>query len=353
MEKVTDFTLIEDDYDIDTTCGIYYRVDVKLTITDILEFAPNNLLEVLMGKTDVGIDSVSDDNYISFNKYGDGEYNFDYECCNEIKKRYMNKDNSPTQFTVELCDLTPALYDSLPIKIKEALPQTIEYTRPKFTFEKPKVEVITRLEKDKKELYQGSYKYLGFDVQHTDIYSWTNIERDIFKTYTPNHKKFYWNPLTQQFTGLYNDIETIQNLINDIAKNGIRTEVRYEVNGAAQLIDIIESGHRHLIAMFLGLPYIPGCYVYRMHNSIPFLGAKINNGFMNKQIVDELNKKFDPEVIFYYNDKEIIDGGFVDEPYEEAMIELKQKMIQSFPTTLVKVEDLSDRAQIVFRDGWK
>ena len=169
MERITNFNLIEDDYDIDSTCGIRYIVNVDLTISDLFEIAPLMLFDILLNNTDVNILSVDNDNYISFNKYGRNEYNFDFECCNEIKKRYVAQDNNPVSYTVELCNLTPQTYEALPSKIKEALPSKIEYERPKFSFIKPEVKVITRYAEEKRMEIEDQYLYKGNTVHYKDL----------------------------------------------------------------------------------------------------------------------------------------------------------------------------------------
>ena len=334
MERITSFNLIQDDYDIDTTCGIRYVVKVNLTITDLLEFAPSILVDILLGNTDVNIQSVENDNYISFNKYGENEYNFDFECCNEIKKRYMAKNNEPVQYTVELCNLTPETYEALPIKIKEALPSNIEYDRPKFSFVKPQVKVITKIEEEKRQEIEGSYLYQGNTVNYKDFYAWCNLDRDIYKEHLSKHKKFYWEPMNKKFAAQFNDIETIQQLIDDIAENGLRTELRFEVNTKGQLASVVESGHRFLTAMFLGLPIIPACLIYRRHLTVPFMGSNNVYEKQNPKLIDLLNRIYYPDMIFqYFGDDTIIKPTRTlgNELYSEQLLNIREIMRNDFP----------------------
>lgn len=342
MERITNFELINDDYDIDSTCGIRYIVNVNLTISDLLEFAPTMLIDILLNNTDVNIVSVENDNYISFNKYGRNEYNFDFECCNEIKKRYMAQDNNPVQYTIELCNLTPETYKALPSKIKEVLPSKIEYERPKFSFIKPEVKIITRFSENKRQEIEGDYLYQGQNVHYKDFYAWCNLDRNLFKEYQSPHKKFYWEPLNNKFTAQFNEIETIQQLINDIAENGLRTELRFEVNTLGQLSSVIESGHRFLTAMFLGLPYVPACLIYRQHLSIPFMGSNNIYKVQNPDLIKFLNKIYYPDMIFKYFDNNLPTlNNDTNDYYDLFLNEIKKIIARDFPKKIYcKNEDL-------------
>lgn len=332
MERITNFKLIEDDYDIDTTCGIRYIVKANLTITDLFEFAPLMLFDILLNNTDVNITSVNNDNYISFNKYGRNEFNFDFECCNEIKKRYVAQDNSPVEYTIELCNLTPETYESLPIKIKEALPSKIEYERPKFSFIKPQVKVITKFPEEKRTEIDGSYLYKGNNVSFKDFYAWCNLDRDLYKEYQSLHKKFYWEPLNHKFAAQFNEIETIQQLINDIAENGLRTELRFEVSTVGQLASVIESGHRFVTAMFLGLPYIPACLIYRRYSTVPFMGTNNKYDKQNPELIKFLNRIYFPDMIFQYFENELPDNTNMQSVhYDEVLSDIKEIIKKDFP----------------------
>lgn len=342
MERVTSFNLINDDYDIDSTCGIRYIINVELTITDLLEFAPSILIDILLNNTEVNITSVESDNYISFNKYGREEFNFDFECCNEIKKRYVAQDNKPVLYTVELCNLTPKTYASLPLKIKEALPSKIEYTRPKFSFIKPEVKVITKFEKIKRHEIKDSYLYQGQEVKYKDFYAWCNLDRDMFKDYQSQHKKFYWQPQDNKFSAQFNEIETIQQLINDIAENGLRTELRFEVNTLGQLVSVVESGHRFLTAMFLGLPYIPACLIYRQHLTVPFMGSQNVYKHQNPKLIEFLNEIYYPDMIFKYFGNKLPNNQSKPSQYYDITLQyIKELMKQDFPKKIYcKNDDL-------------
>lgn len=342
MERVTKFNLINDDYDIDSTCGIRYTVKVDLTISDLFEIAPLMLFDILLNNTDVNILSVDNDNYISFNKYGKNEYNFDFECCNEIKKRYINKDNSPVTYTVELCNLTPETYEALPSKIKEALPYIIEYDRPKFSFIKPEVKVITRYTEEKRLEIEDQYLYKGNTVHYKDFYAWCNLDRELFKEYQSPHKKFYWQPQDKKFAAQFNEIETIQQLINDIAENGLRTELRFEVSTVGQLSSVIESGHRFLTAMFLGLPYIPACLIYRRYDSVPFMGTDNRYKSQNPDLINFLNRIYYPDMIFrYFGDNIPSNTNKKSVHYDEILSDIKEIIKEDFPKKIYcKNEDL-------------
>lgn len=340
MKRITNFNIINDDYDIDSTCGIRYMVNVDLTITDLLEFAPPMLIDIILGNTDVNIMSIEKDNYISFNKYGKNEFNFDFECCNEIKKRYIAQNNEPVTYIVELCNLIPETYENLPIKIKEALPSVIEYERPKFSFVKPVVKTITKFEKEKRQEIEGDYLYQGQNVHYKDFYAWCNLDRDLFKEYQSQHKKFYWEPMNKKFVAQFNEIETIQQLINDIAENGLRTELRFEVNTLGQLASVIESGHRFLTAMFLGLPYIPACLIYRQHLTIPFMGSDNIYEKQNPNLIEFLNRIYYPNMIFQYFDDNIpnLESKSSDE-YENVLFMIRDLMKNDFPKKIYCNDD--------------
>lgn len=342
MERVTSFELVNDDYDIDTTCGIRYVVNVDLTITDLLDFAPPMLIDILLNNTDVNITSVNNDNYISYNKYNKEEFNFDFECCNEIKKRYEAQNNEPVKYTVELCNLTPKTYETLPIKIKEALPSNMEYERPKFSFFEPDVKVITRFEKEKRQVVEGHYQYQGQPVHFKDFYAWCNLDRELFKDYYSRHKKFYWEPMNHKFVAQFNEIETIQQLIDDIAENGLRTELRFEVNTLGQLASVVESGHRFLTAMFLGLPYIPACLIYRQHLSVPFMGSDNIYPTQNPKMIDFLNRIYYPDMIFQYFGNELpILKNDANKNYDDVLESIKEVIKKDFPKKIYcKNDDL-------------
>lgn len=335
MERITNFNLTNDDFNIDDTCGIRYIVKVDLTITDLLEIAPSMLVDILLNNTDFDVDSVENDNYISFNKYGGNEYNFDFECCNEIKKRYTAKNNNPVEYTIELCNLTPESYESLPDKIKEALPSTIEYERPTFTFRKPEVKVITQFSENKRKNIEGDYRFQGQNVHYKDMYAWCNLNRNKFKDYVSPHKKFYWEPQNNKFSAQFTDIETVQQVIDDIATNGIRTELRFEVNNHGQLSSVIESGQRFVAAMFLGLPTIPACLIYRQHLTIPFMGSKCEQQEQNPELINFLNEIYYPDLIFKLNSEYFHnDNNGTTEFYDKTLLEIKNLMCNDFPNKI-------------------
>lgn len=355
MRRVTDFELIDDGYDIDTTCGIRYTIKANLTISDLFEIAPLMLYDILLNNTDVNIQSVNNDNYLSFNKYGRNEWNFDFECCNEIKKRYVIKDNSPVEYTVELCNLTPETYSKLPQKIKEALPQQMEYERPKFSFIKPIVKVITKYDEEKRMEIEDHYIYKGNDVHFKDFYAWCNLDRDLYKEYQSPHKKFYWEPLNHKFAAQFNEIETIQQLIDDIAENGLRTELRFEVSTVGQLASVVESGHRFVTAMFLGLPYIPSCLIYRQYHSLPFMGTNNRYKTQNPNLIKFLNRIYYPDMVFKYFENGVPDNTCQNSVhYDEVLEDIKELIKNDFPQKIYcKNDDLPLKYKQAIESIWK